>query len=427
MTAATEPPPFHPTHHVGKAAALALRLADAENALHALTSGQVDAIISPGGQTYLLRPAQEHLRQNERRQQAVLGGIADVLTVASRAGLILSENRAVHRVLGYTPEELVGSTIFKLIHETDVPAVHTAFVNVADGFWENATVRFRHLTRAGSYCLVEATLGKLQDGSPETVVFALRSVTDARGGTQPLPPQIAGGQLASGRDRFLAMLSHELRTPMMPILFGLAELQANERFSDAHQTLAMIRRNIELQARLLEELNDFAAVGQYKVRLRLEATDAHEAVRLALETCGSEIAAARIEVRLDLRASEFMVSADSPRLQQIIWNLVKNAVKFSPGGSSISIASANDTPGHLTLEVADHGIGIVPELLPLVFDPLQQGEVSMRQRDGGLGLGLFIAKGLAEAHHWTLTVTSEGHGHGATFRLGLKTIAAATE
>ena len=418
---------FHPTHHVGKAAALALRLAEAENALHALTSGQVDAVIGPGGKTYLLRPAQEHLRQSERRQQAVLDSVTDVLTVVSRSGIILSANHAVRRVLGYAPEELVGSMFFKFIHEADIPVVYSAFVGVVEGFDETATVCFRHLTRDGSSCSMQAALSKLQDVSTDSVIFSLRPLVGDPEGMQPILAEAAGDQSLPSKDRFMAMLSHELRTPMTPVLFGIAALQKDVRFEEARPVLAMMQRNVELQSRLLEELNDFAAVGQHKVRLRLASTDAHEAVLLVLETCGGEIAAAAIEVQLDLRAPESMVLVDSLRLQQVMWNLVKNAVKFSPQGSSISITSVNDAFGGLALEFADHGIGIAPELLPLVFDPLQQGDDTMQRRYGGLGLGLFIARGLAEAHHGTLTVASEGRGQGATFRLSLKTIARTTQ
>jgi two-component system CheB/CheR fusion protein len=166
---------------------------------------------------------------------------------------------------------------------------------------------------------------------------------------------------------------------------------------------------------------DFSAVGQHKVRLRPESIDVHEAVRFVLEICKGEIAAARIEVNLDLQAWVNVVLADSLRLQQIMWNLVRNAIKFSPPGSSISIASANETPGNLTLEFIDHGIGIEAEFLPLVFDPFQQSERVLNQRHyGGLGLGMFIARGLAEAQGGTLDVSSEGLGLGAIFRLTLK-------
>jgi signal transduction histidine kinase len=226
-------------------------------------------------------------------------------------------------------------------------------------------------------------------------------------------------EAAPPKDRFLAMLSHELRTPLMPVLLGVDELGDDERFAAARPTLTMMRRNIEVQSRLLEELTDFTTVGQHKVRLRPEAIDAHEAVRYVLEICRGESGTALIEVRLDLRASESIVLADSVRLQQIMWNLLKNAIKFSPPGGDISITSANETPGNLTLEFTDHGIGIEPEFLPLLFEAFQQGANLPQHRHGGLGLGMFIAKELAEAQGGTLTVASEGRGKGATFRLTL--------
>jgi signal transduction histidine kinase len=228
------------------------------------------------------------------------------------------------------------------------------------------------------------------------------------------------------KDRFLAMLAHELRTPLMPVLLGISEIQEDGRFAEAGPILAMMRRNIELQARLLEELMDFTTVGQHKVRLRPEPIDVHEAVRFVLEICQGEIAAARMEVSLDLRASENLVLADSLSLQQIMWNLVRNAIKFSPPGGTIFITSENETPGTVTLEFVDHGIGIDPRFLPLVFDPFQQGERLVNQKHcGGLGLGMFIAKGLAEAQDGTLVVSSEGLGLGSTFCLILKLAASA--
>ena len=153
---------------------LALRLAHAENALHALTSGQVDAIIDPDGKAYLLRPAQEHLRASERQLQTVRESTADVIMVVGRGGVILSENRAVRRVLGYEPGELIGRSIFDLIHEEDWPRLYSAFFNVIEEFRTDALVEFRLRAPDGSYRMIEATVGKLRDLSSHSVVFSLR-------------------------------------------------------------------------------------------------------------------------------------------------------------------------------------------------------------------------------------------------------------
>ncbi len=435
MTTIEQTPPPQPAHRNGKATALALRLAETENALNALTAGQVDAIIDSTGRTYLLRPAQEYLWQSERRMRTVLESAADVITVVSRGGSILSQNQAVNRVLGYEPEELVGRSLFKLIHEEDLQRLYSAFFNVVEGFHENLTAQFRHRTRDGSFRLIEATVGKLHDSS-ESVVLSLRPITipvSTATETIRLPghagavrKEVPGAEASLSNHRFLAMLSHELRTPLAPVLLGVDLLRADKRFVEAQPTLTMIRRNVELQSRLLEELSDFITVGQNKARLKIESIDAHEAVHFVLEICQLEIAAAKIEVVLDLRASQSMVQADSARLQQIMWNLVKNAIKFSTPGSGITITSANNETDGVTLEFIDHGRGIEPELLPLVFDPFRQGEYSTQHFAGSLGLGLFISKRLAEAQQGILTVASEGCGHGATFCLSLKTGAACT-
>jgi PAS domain S-box-containing protein len=353
---------------------LALHLVSAENALRAFTEDKVDAIVDGSGKAYLLRPAQERLLESERWLEAVIESAADVITVVNRQGAILSQSRPVSRVLGYEPEALLGTSFFEYIREEDLPAAHSAFYNVIEGIQEHATAQFNHRAGDGSYRMVEATMGRLREGASASVVLSLRPIPQPPRETMEIQRREAESALAAlQKDRFLAMLAHELRTPLMPVLLCIGEMQEDPRFAEATPILAMMRRNIELQARLLEELSDFTTVGQHKLRLRLEPIDVHEAVRYVLEICRSEIAAAGIEVLLDFRASEKMVLADNLRLQQVMWNLVRNAIKFSPPGSSISITSANDTPDTVTLEFVDHGIGIEPDLLPLVFEPFKQG------------------------------------------------------
>jgi PAS domain S-box-containing protein len=412
-------PPSTATHP-DKATALALRLAHAENALLALTSGQVDAIIDPDGRPYLLRPAQEHLRQNERHLQAVIDSAPDVIMVVNRGGKILSQNRASIRVLGHEPEGLLGTNFFECIHTLDYVVVYSAFFKVAEGLQENATFQLRFRSRDGFYRVINATVAKLNDDSPASVVFCLRPVSYpvSQPGEKP-QSQTDGPRALLAKDRFLAMLAHELRAPLAPALMGVEELQQDERFAEAGPTLAMIRRNIELESRLLADLFDFTSLGQRKIRLRSRLIDAHAAIHLVLEVCRPEIAAAQIQVLLDLRASEALMLADPVKLQQVMWNLLKNAIKFSAPASAISISTFDGPSDRLNIEFADHGIGIEPDLMPTIFDSFQQGDFSRYDVVGGLGLGLFIAKGLAEAQGGTITALSDGHGKGATFCLSL--------
>jgi PAS domain S-box-containing protein len=177
MTAWTQTLAQLPNYGADSAITLALRLAHAENALHALTSGQVDAIVDPSGKTYLLRPAQEQLRQNESLLKALIGGIADVITVVNRGGTILFQSMAVTRVLGYGPEELLGKGIFDFVHPDDLARVYSAFFNVIEGIFEDATVQFRHRVGDGTFRFIEATVGRLNDPTSTNVVLSLRPAT----------------------------------------------------------------------------------------------------------------------------------------------------------------------------------------------------------------------------------------------------------
>lgn len=397
---------------------LALSLAEAERALRLFTADQVDAIVGADGKAYLLRPAQEHLRENEKRLGAVLESVANAIAVVDRSGTVVCQNRHVGRVLGYEPEGTIGTNIFELIRKEDLPDVHSAFINVAEGFQTHATAQFNHRSRDGSYRMVEATMGKLRGTAATNIVLSLRPIAHpARERIEFTRREEEAAQAAPSKDRFLAMLAHELRTPIMPVLLGITEMQEDGLYPEVKPILEMMRRNIDLQMRLLDELTDFIRIGQHKVLLRPERIDIHDTVRFVLEICRGEIAAARIDVVLNLKATGSCVVADSLRLQQILWNLVRNAIKFSPQGGCITIASVNETRTSVTIEVFDNGIGIEAEMLPLVFDPFKQGEHAKTQK--GLGLGMFIARGLAEAHDGSLTVSSDGPGLGATFRLTL--------
>jgi CheY-like chemotaxis protein len=191
--------------------------------------------------------------------------------------------------------------------------------------------------------------------------------------------------------------------------------------------LQMIRRNVDLEARLIDDLLDITRIGHGTLRLELRAVDVHDAVSQAVHICLGEIEQGRIGLKSDLAAAEHYVEGDSARLQQIIWNLIKNATKFTPPGGTIVVRSRNrpdPKPGgrtRLVIDVVDGGAGIETTALARIFEPFEQGEISTRHRSG-LGLGLAIGKSLAEAHGGRLTATSAGPGRGSTFELELPTI-----
>jgi PAS domain S-box-containing protein len=226
------------------------------------------------------------------------------------------------------------------------------------------------------------------------------------------------------KDEFIAMLSHELRTPLTPVLTCIDSYEDTPGLSpEIKSAFELIRRNVQLEARLIDDLLDVARVTFGKADLHLESVDAHRPLRDALEICRPAIGAKKLTVTLDLHASRSRVMADSARLQQVVWNLINNAVKFTPASGSILIRTHNNHARELVLEFTDNGEGIDPGMQTRIFDPFEQGR---RSFGGGLGLGLAIAKGIVDAHGGRLTAHSRGAGKGSTFRVVLKTCAEQT-
>src|SRR5437764_858006 len=228
------------------------------------------------------------------------------------------------------------------------------------------------------------------------------------------------------KDHFLAMLSHELRTPLTPVVSAVESLETQPaQTEDTRASLAMIRRNIELETQLIDDLLDFTRIARDKMQLRFVPVDAHLAISNVVEICHAEAESKKLHVHLNLRANMHHVAADAAKVQQIVWNLLKNAVKFTPDDGEIAISSSNPSPEVLAISVRDTGIGMEPQVMQRMFDPFEQGNRSFERRFGGLGLGLTISKSLAQAHGGTLTAQSDGRNHGSTFLLSMQTISPA--
>ena len=228
------------------------------------------------------------------------------------------------------------------------------------------------------------------------------------------------------KDHFLAMLSHELRTPLTPVISALEALETEPaQTREVKSALAMIRRNVELETQLIDDLLDFTRIAKDKLQLRFAPVDAHVAISDVVEMCRAEAESRKLQVHLNLRANTHYMAADAAKFQQIIWNLLKNATKFTPEDGEIAISSSNPSPEVLAITVRDTGIGMESEIMQRIFDPFEQGNRSFERRFGGLGLGLAISKSLAQAHGGTLTAQSDGRNRGSTFLLSMQTISPA--
>jgi PAS domain S-box-containing protein len=235
--------------------------------------------------------------------------------------------------------------------------------------------------------------------------------------------RLAAEEANRAKDRFLAMLSHELRTPLTPVLAGAQVLERIAELPDQARSLVlMIRRNVELEARLIDDLLDLTRVANGKLRLSLETVDVHEVIDSVLELFRSEIQVKQQDVHIDKAAEHHYVLADRARLQQMLWNLIRNAAKFTPDGGHIYVRT-NDERMRVQISVEDTGIGIEPDQMGKLFNAFEQGNQNMTRQFGGLGLGLAITKALTDVHGGTVTAKSPGAHCGATFTITLPTAA----
>ena len=222
------------------------------------------------------------------------------------------------------------------------------------------------------------------------------------------------------KDVFLATLSHELRTPLTPVVGWIKLLRSGTLDEKSvAQALDAIERNAWLQSRLIDDLLDTSRIATGKLHFEPKPTDLNIIVRAAIDTVRATAAARNLDLSLNLSPLSLVVMGEPVRLQQIAWNLVSNAIKFTdPGGKVTVTTGANGT--HAFLEVADTGVGIDSEFLPHVFDRFRQADGSTSRRHGGLGLGLAIADALAKMHGGRLNARSEGVGRGSSFTLTLE-------
>ncbi|QJE95663.1 response regulator [Luteolibacter luteus] len=222
------------------------------------------------------------------------------------------------------------------------------------------------------------------------------------------------------KDHFLAMLSHELRTPLTPVITHLVKLQRDEALPESmRHPLDVIRRNVELEARLIDDLLDLTRVSKGRIHLETRVVNVEDLLQNALDICRDDVEAKGLDLKIDFDAKEPYVKGDPARLQQVFWNVVKNAVKFTESGG-LQIATRDDEGDQVEIIVRDTGIGIEPRVLSRVFQPFEQAE---RGKKGGLGLGLAISRSLVDLHGGKISITSDGKGHGTAVTITLPTVA----
>jgi PAS domain S-box-containing protein len=386
-----------------------------------------------------LRRAFSSLREKESvlrsfyESSALAMGVIEQTACDAR---IVSANALAEKFFGVAPGELEGKTANELRISPEMMAVWLERFHECRA--SGRPVRFEYQADCSSSPeWVAATLSPMGAPAAEPALcsFIVEDITKRKRNERELREAKELAEAASqAKDRFLAILSHELRTPLTPALFGVSSLLESKPSASMLPTLEMIHRNIELEARLIDDLLDLSRLARGKLRLDLETVDIHEAIRRAIEICRDETLVAGLNVVAQLDAANHHVPADHARVMQIAWNLIHNAAKFTPPGGLLTIRTVNPAqpsgaalqePGRVAVEFEDTGVGIDTAELPRIFESFEQGQEGPRGKSGGLGVGLAISRALAEALGGRLTASSRGRGLGSTFRLELTTVPAA--
>jgi two-component system CheB/CheR fusion protein len=349
---------------------------------------------------------------------------------------ITTWNTGAERVLGYAEDEVLGLSA-DIIFTPEDRAADAPQAELRQALTEGRAGDDRfHRRKDGSLFWASGVMMAMRDDDGQTVgcVKILRDQTEVRRTQQALErsqAELTAALLEKeqaraaleaanvAKDQFLAVLSHELRTPLTPVVMAVQLLlRRTDLPPGAREALDMILRNIRLESHLIDDLLDLTRISRGTLEIVREPVDMHQAIRAAVEVCAADFESRQQRLTLALAAPSARVVGDADRLQQVVWNLLKNASKFTPRGGEIDLAT-HEGAGHLEIRVRDSGIGIDPHALPRIFDAFVQGGTWVAREFGGLGLGLAISQATIAAHGGSLRAHSAGRGQGATFTLEL--------
>lgn len=362
------------------------------------------------------------LKESEERFRQIADVMPQVVWLAGPDGRVDYYNRRWYEYTG-RPEGEVGYTSWlEVMHPDDVrPSTERWAQAVLTGDFYETRYRWRdHMTGIYRWYLGRGVPLRDENGQIVRWYGTSTDIHDVVRAEEAAREARAEAERANrAKDEFLAALSHELRTPLTPVLMAAEDLCEDPTLPRAvNETLCMMRRNITLEARLIDDLLDLTRITHGKLALRLQEADAHTLIGLALEIIRDEAQAKGLVLDIDLKANNTHLNCDPARLQQVFWNLLKNAVKFTPAKGTLRIRSRNEDD-HIIVEVTDTGIGMVPETVQRIFLPFEQAGLVNDHRFGGLGLGLSISKAIVDMHGGRISAESDGENRGSTFRVQL--------
>jgi len=379
---------------------------------------------------------EEELRRREEELRSLFDLSAIGMAKVSSEGRYLRVNRKYCQMLGYSEQEMLDLTLYDVTHpddrEASVAIVHSSF----NGEPEEYTIEKRYVRKDGEiiWALINWTIIRDMEGHPLHSVANIQDIT-ARKHAEAEREELLLSERAAretaeaatrSKDEFLAVVSHELRSPLNAIL-GYAALLRYGRMDaeEVKHAVEVIERSGKAQAHLIDDLLDTARIISGKLRLIVGPVNPASVIEESVETIRPAAEAKGVSLGADLPSEIGQITGDPARLQQIVWNLLSNAIKFTPQGGRVEARLERVDP-HIRITVSDTGKGISPDFLPYIFDRFHQSDTSSVRRHGGLGLGLALAKYLVELHGGTIEAESAGEGQGATFKVTLPVRAVAS-
>jgi hypothetical protein len=395
------------------------------------------------------RSAEERLRESEEMFRLLVASVRDyAIFLLDPTGHIVTWNAGAQRIKGYKPEEIIGKHFSIFYPQEDIDsgkppreleiASRTGVYEEEgwrlrkDGsrFWANVVITAVHdetgALRGFAKVTRDITERKRAEETQRALIDQQQARLQAEDERRRAEQSYRVAQEANrAKDEFLMTLSHELRTPMTAIL-GWARLLPTMSPEDTNfrEAIEQIARGAQLQANLIDDVLDVSRIVSGKLRLTRESVEVARIVQAAVDAVRPTAEARNITLATSLGPSLGTLVADPTRIQQVLWNLLTNAVKFTPKGGTVQVG-ARRTSSHIQFTVTDTGEGIDPDFLPHVFEAFRQAENPNTRIHGGLGLGLSIVRYIAEAHGGTVAAESAGRGKGATFTVTLPVAAVA--
>ncbi len=372
------------------------------------------------------RSARRAVHKEARRDASAAGAVGEsgfelspvALVTLSRAGIIQQMNLAAAGLLQVTRDEVVGKPFSSFI----APGSRASFLRLIGGGRPAGTPAAGRTTlvRADRREIAARAMVRLAAGGQAFVaLFESESPHRQAAARRFAAAEQEARETGEARERFIAMLSHELRAPLTPLLFATEALEKHRwKPDDLRRWIDLVRRSVAAEVRLIDDLLDVTRITRGKMSIEPRIMDAHAEVAAALETMAPAIAEKNLRVEVDLTAPTPWVNGDPLRLRQVFWNLISNAVKFTVRGGTIAVRSwSSDTS--LAVEVSDSGVGLDAASRERIFRPFEQV-----RRGAGLGLGLSIVKGILDLHGGRVTVASPGKNKGTRFVVELPARAA---